>query len=91
MCVIADFTTLGESHIVWPSPVPLQTHYPLWTIFLSFDVSLTIPKNIRKMIYADFSPITAYIRGYSIYSRVHRDVYIIQKPLERSLTWIRLI
>ena len=24
--VIADFTTLGESHIVWPSPVPLQTH-----------------------------------------------------------------
>ena len=30
--VIADFTTLGESHIVWPSPVPLQTHYILWTI-----------------------------------------------------------
>ena len=24
--IIADFTTLGESHIVWPSPVPLQTH-----------------------------------------------------------------
>ena len=24
--VIADFTTLGESHIVWPSPIPLQTH-----------------------------------------------------------------
>ena len=24
--VIADFTTLGESHIVWPSLVPLQTH-----------------------------------------------------------------
>ena len=24
--VIADFTTPGESHIVWPSPVPLQTH-----------------------------------------------------------------
>ena len=23
--VIADFTTLGESHIVWPSPIPLQT------------------------------------------------------------------
>ena len=23
--VIADFTTLGESHFVWPSPVPLQT------------------------------------------------------------------
>ena len=25
MFVIADFTTLGESHFVWPSPVPLQT------------------------------------------------------------------
>ena len=59
--------------------------------FLSFDVSLTIPKNIRKMIYAAFSPITAYIRRYSLYSRVHRDVYIIQNPLERSLTWIRFI
>ena len=23
--VIADFTTLGESHFVWPSPIPLQT------------------------------------------------------------------
>ena len=23
--VIADFTTLGESHFVWPSPVQLQT------------------------------------------------------------------
>jgi len=45
---------------------------------LSFDVSLTIPKNIRKMIYAAFSPITAYIRGYSLYSHVHRDVCIIQ-------------
>ena len=32
---------------------------------LSFDVSLTIPKNIRKMIYTAFSPITAYIRRYS--------------------------
>ena len=58
---------------------------------LSFDVSLTIPKNIRKMIYAAFSPITAYIRGYSLYSRVHRDVYIIQILLDCSLTWIRLI
>ena len=76
--VIADFTTLGESHIVWPSPVPLQTHYSLWTILLSFDVSLTIPKNIRKMIYAAFSLITAYIHGYSLYSHVHRDVCIIQ-------------
>ena len=33
VCVIADFTTLGESHIVWPSPIPLQTHYSLWTIY----------------------------------------------------------
>ena len=31
--VIADFTTLGESHIVWPSPIPLQNHYSLWTIY----------------------------------------------------------
>ena len=23
--VIADFTTPGESHFVWPSPLPLQT------------------------------------------------------------------
>ena len=59
--------------------------------FLSFDVSLTIPKNIRKMIYMAFSPITAYIRGYSLYSHVHRDVCIIQILLEFSLTWNRLI
>ena len=59
--------------------------------FLSFDVSLIIPKNIRKVIYAAFSSITTYIRGYSPYSRVHRDVYIIQILLECSLTWIRLI
>ena len=25
LVVIADFTTLGESHFVWPSPIPLQT------------------------------------------------------------------
>ena len=31
--VIADFTTLGESHIVWPSPIPLQTLQTPWTIF----------------------------------------------------------
>ena len=30
------------------------------------------------MIYAAFSPITVYIRGYSLDSRVHRDVCIIQ-------------
>ena len=64
--------------------------FPMDHLF-SFDVSLTIPKNIRKMIYASFSPITAYIRRYYLYSRVHRDLYIIQNPLERSLTWIRLI
>ena len=54
--------------------------------FLSFDVSLTIPKKIRKMIYAAFSPITAYIRGYSLYSRVHPDVYIIQ--ILWSVPWL---
>ena len=53
---------------------------------LPFDVSLTIPKNIRKMIYAAFSPITAYIHGYSLYSHVHRDVYIIQNCW--SVPWI---
>ena len=43
---------------------------------LSFDVSLTIPKTMLKMIYAAFTPITAYIRGYIPDNRVHRDVYI---------------
>ena len=43
------------------------------------------------MIYASFSSITTYIRGYDPYSRVHRDVCIIQILLEFSLTWIRLI
>ena len=28
------------------------------------------------MIYADFSQITAYIRGFGSYNRVHRDVCI---------------
>ena len=32
------------------------------------------------MIYAAFSPITAYIRGFDPYSRVHRDVYINPNP-----------
>ena len=63
--------------------------YPMDHLF-PFDVSLTIPKNIIKMIYAAFSPITAYIRGYSLYSHVHRDV-LVQSILEFSLTWIRLI
>ena len=45
-------------------------------------VSLIIPKNIRKLIYAAFSLITAYRRGYSLYSRIHRDVCIIQILLE---------
>ena len=43
------------------------------------------------MIYAVFSPITAYICGYDPYSRVHQDVCIIQILLEFSLTWIWLI
>ena len=59
--------------------------------FLSFDVSLIIPKNIRKVTYMDFTPITTYICGYSPYSHVHRDVWIIQILLEHSLTWIQLI
>ena len=32
------------------------------------------------MIYAAFSPITAYIRGFDPYSRVHRDVCINPNP-----------
>ena len=32
------------------------------------------------MIYTTFSPITAYIRGFDPYSRVHRDVYINPNP-----------
>ena len=58
---------------------------------LPFDVSLIIPKTIQKMIYAAFYPITAYIRGFDSYTRVHRDVCIVQILLEFSLTWIRLI
>ena len=53
---------------------------------LSFDVSLTIPKKIRKMIYEAFSSITTYIRGYSLDSRVHRDVCIIQNCW--SIPWL---
>ena len=59
--------------------------------FFSFDVFLIIPKNIWKMIYTDFNPIIAYIRGFDPYNHVHRDVCIIQILLEFSLTWIRLI
>ena len=59
--------------------------------FLSFYVSLIIPKNTWKMLYATFKPISAYIRGFDHYNRVHRDVCIIQILLEFSLTWIRLI
>ena len=59
--------------------------------FLSFDVSMIIPKNIRKMIYVDFNPITTYIWGFDPYNYVHQDVCIIQILLEFSLTWIRLI
>ena len=32
------------------------------------------------MIYMDFTPITAYIRGYIPDNRVHRDVYINPNP-----------
>ena len=44
--------------------------------FLSFDVSLTIPKNYIKYYIHVFSPITAYIRGFDPYNRVHWDVCI---------------
>ena len=47
---------------------------------LSFDVTPIIPKNIRILIYEDFSPITVYIHGSVPYSRVHRDVYINPNP-----------
>ena len=43
------------------------------------------------MIYTAFNPITAYIRGFDPYNRIHRDVCIIQILLEFSLTWICLI
>ena len=59
--------------------------------FLSFDVSLIIPKNTWKMLYTDFNPITTYIHGFDPYNHVHWDVCIIQILLEFSLTWIRLI
>ena len=59
--------------------------------FLSFNVSLIIPTNLWKIIYAPFNLIIVYIHGYYTYSRVHRDVWIIQILLERSLTWIWLI
>ena len=59
--------------------------------FLSFDVSLIIPKNTWKMLYVTFNLISAYIRGFDPYSCIHRDVCIIQILLEVSLTWIRLI
>ena len=32
------------------------------------------------MIYAAFSPITTYIRGFVSYNRIHRDVYINPNP-----------
>ena len=72
-------------------PYPAADSLDPMDYFLSFDVSLIIPKTIWKMIYADFYPITAYIRGFYPYNRVHRDVCIIQILLEFSLTWIRLI
>ena len=86
----------GFHHTRWIThcmafPYPAADSLAPMDQLLSFDVSLNIPKNIRKMIYMTFSPITAYIRGYSLYSCVHRDVYIIQNPLERSLTWIWFI
>ena len=46
--VIADFTTPGESHFVWPSPVPLQTPYTLWTTFCPLMFPLSSLKTHEK-------------------------------------------
>ena len=86
----------GFHHTRWIThcmafPCPATDSLAPMEYFLSFDVSLIIPKNIRKVIYAAFTLITVYIRGYDPYSRVHRDVCIIQILLDFSLTWIRLI
>ena len=59
-------------------PYPATDSLAPMEYFLSFDVSLIIPKNIRKMIYVAFTPITVYIRRYIPNNRVHRDVCIIQ-------------
>ena len=72
-------------------PYPVADTLDPMDHLLSFDVSLIIPKTIWKIIYTDFYPITAYICGFDPYNHVHRDVCIIQIPLEFSLTWIRLI
>ena len=72
-------------------PCPATDSLDPMDYLLSFDVSLIIPKTIWKMIYTDFYPISAYIRGFDPYNRIHWDVCIIQILLEFSLTWIWLI
>ena len=61
--VIANFTTHGKSHF-YGLPYPSADSLDPMDHFFSFDVSLTIPKNMRKMIHTNFKPISAYIRGF---------------------------
>ena len=58
--IIANFTTPDESHLYG---LPLSLYRLLRPLrpFLSFDVSLTIPKNMCKLLYATFKPLIAYI------------------------------
>ena len=63
-------------------PYPAADSLDLMDHLLSFDFSLIIPKTIWKIIYTAFYPITAYIRGFEPYNRVHQDVCIIQILLE---------
>ena len=76
--------------LVWHFPCPSADSLDPLDHFLSFDVSLTIPKNMWKMIHATFKPIIAYIHGFDPWNLVHQDVCIMQILLEFSLTWIRL-
>ena len=50
--------------LVWPFPCPSADSLDPFDHFLSFDVSLTIPKNMCKFLYATFKPLIAYIRGF---------------------------
>ena len=81
---------LQVNHTLYGLPLPATDSIDPMDHFLSFDVSLIIPKNIWKMIYASFKPISTYMCGFDPYNCVHRGVCIIQILLEFSLTWIRL-
>ena len=51
-------------------PLPLQTLWTPWTIY----VSNIIPKNMYYFTYMTFKPILMYIRGYDLQTPVHQDV-----------------